>query len=436
MTFTQAYNYLLSLSNLPKKEYMKDPRHCGLYLKRMQFFLDLLDNPEKKIPHYIHVAGTSGKGSVVLFLHSILNATGKKVGSTQSPHPTTIIERWKIGNKNMSKQEFVELVEYVKPKLDEYIRTTPYDMLSFFELTEIIGFLYFAKHKVDWVILETGCGGRYDSSNVIPYKDVAIITNVELDHVGIIGNNKKEIAYEKAGIIKKGCQTFTMDQDRKTLEILSKECRKHKATLHTLSPISYILSQQNPNNTKFTYQDKKFEIKTFGKHQIKNAILCIEIAKSLKIPDEAIKKGLKNTKQPLRMEVVSTDPLTILDSAHNPDKMNTTVKAIKEIGQNKDIHLIIGFSENKDIKKMISQLAILKPKTITCTRNTVNHFRKVANPQIIAKQFKKLSIKTKVKIFLDPNDALAWSKRQIKKTDSLILATGSIFLSGELRRYP
>jgi len=116
MNFAEAYNYLLSFQNLPRKEYMNDPRHCQIYLKRLQFFLNILGNPEKKIPHYIHITGTSGKGSVVSFLHSILHSAGKKVGSTQSPHPTTILERWKIGNKDMSKKEFVDIITLIKPK--------------------------------------------------------------------------------------------------------------------------------------------------------------------------------------------------------------------------------------------------------------------------------------------------------------------------------
>ena len=226
MNFNQAYNYLLSLQSLPRKEYMKDPKHCSVYLKRLQFFLDILGNPEKKIPHYIHVTGTSGKGSTVAFLHSILNEAGYKVGSTQSPHPTTITERWQVGNKYMSKSEFVELIEFIKPKLDEYIKTSPYDMLSFFEICEAIGFLYFKKKKVKWAILEVGLGGRYDASNIIPYKDVAIITNIGLDHTNILGNDKKVIAYEKAGIIKKGCMVFTGERNKKILEFESSEVNK------------------------------------------------------------------------------------------------------------------------------------------------------------------------------------------------------------------
>jgi len=96
MHYTEAYNFLISLNNLPRKEYMADPRHCGWYLKRLQFFLDILGNPEKKIPHYVHVTGTSAKGSVCNMMNSILHASGKKVGLLTSPHPSVILERWKI----------------------------------------------------------------------------------------------------------------------------------------------------------------------------------------------------------------------------------------------------------------------------------------------------------------------------------------------------
>lgn len=440
MTFKKSYDYLISLSNLPRKEYMADPRKCSWYLKRLQFFLDILCNPEKQIPHYIHVTGTSGKGSVTSLLHSILHASGKKVGSTYSPHPTCITERWKIGNKYMSKKEFVELIEFIKPKLDEYARTTPYDALSFFEITEAIGFLYFVQKKVDWAVLEVACGGRYDASNVIPHKDIAVITNIGLDHVGIIGNNKEEIAYEKAGIIQSGCKVFTMEKDKKILNIIEDECKKQSA-------ISYKQIKQNKlqvvscklQETKFKYKNNEYILPTLGTHQINNAILCIEIAKSLNIPESKIKQGLKNVKQPLRMEIVSQNPMIILDGAHNPDKIKTTVTTLQHLSTSapkhkNNIHLIVGFSHNKDVNKMLTQLATLKPKTVAITRYTNNPFRKTADVQKIYNKLKKLLPKTKLEIFLDPKDALDYNMKKNKKND-IILCTGSIFLSGELRQY-
>lgn len=442
--FLQAYNYILSLSNLPRKEYMTDPRHCGWYLLRLQFFLNMIGNPERKIPHYIHVTGTSGKGSATAFLHSILQASGKKVGSTYSPHPTTITERWKVGGRHMTKKEFAEIVAYLKPKLDEYIAKTPYDMLSFFEVTEAIGLLFFVRNQVTWAVMEVACGGRTDSSNIIPWKDAAIITNIGVDHIGVLGNNKAEIAYEKTGIIKRNCAVFTGEKNKQMLNIIKRECKKQRVSLK-ISNFQFLISKQFLNELIFNYQNDEYMLHCCGSHQIKNAILCIEVAKHLKIPQQAIQKGLERTRQPLRMEIVSKNPLIILDGAHNPDKMRTTINSTDALQcvSPSNLHLIVGFSADKNISKMIKQLATLKPKTIAVTRNTTNPFRKVADPQSISKQFKKLLPKTQVKIFLDPTAALAWSKKHLpgeaqraksgaKKGDT-ILTTGSIFVSGELR---
>ena len=446
---------------------MTDPRHCGWYLLRLQFFLNLIGNPERKIPHYIHVTGTSGKGSVTAFLHSILQASGKNVGSTYSPHPTTITERWKVGNHYMTKKEFAEIVAYLKPKLDEYVAKTPYDMLSFFEVTEAIGLLFFIRKKVRWAVMEVACGGRTDSSNIIPWKDAAIITNIGVDHIGVLGNNKAEIAYEKAGIIKRNCAVFTGEKNKQMLKIIQKECKKNKTKLYLLSPITYLRDKRyeirDSSSTKFNYQNKNYSLPCLGRHQIKNAILCIEVAQHLGISNQAIKKGLSRVQQPLRMEIVSKKPLIILDGAHNPDKMRTTVETIGEVCKfaslqvdkylNNNalahlhtcapVHLIVGFSADKNISKMIKQLASLKPKTIAVTRNTTNPFRKVADPQSISRQFKKLLPNSKIQIFLDPETALAWSKKYLHgeapkaktgtKTGDVLLVTGSIFISGELR---
>ena len=435
MTYQQAEQYLLSFCNMPRVEYMTDPKHCDTYLKRLQFFLDILGNPEKKIPHYIHITGTSGKGSVTSFLHSILKAGGKKVGSTQSPHPTSIIERWKINDRHMSKKEFVSLVNDIKPKLDDYAKRSPYDMLSFFELVEALGFIYFAKHKVKWAILEAGCGGRFDSSNIIPHKDVAIITNIGLDHIGVIGKNKQEIAYEKAGIIKKGAEVFTLENNSKIFEIIKNEGKKHRAPVTQITNPKYQITKQELGQTKFVYKNNEYTLNTSGEHQIKNAILCIEVASSLKIPTNKIQQGLKNTIQPLRLEIISKKPLIIIDGAHNEDKIKSTVKTILELTKNKkmDINLVVGFSEDKDTFKMIKGLAKLNPKSIACTRNTVNPFRKVADPKDMAKLFKKILPETETEIFLDPGVAFEWGLAKTAKNKGLTLVTGSIFLSGELR---
>jgi len=247
-----------------------------------------------------------------------------------------------------------------------------------------------------------------------------VITNIGLDHTNILGNDKKVIAYEKAGIIKKGCTVFTGEKDKKILEVIEKECNKNKTSLQVLKPASLQVSKY---------------LSLLGKHQINNAELVVNISEYLKIPETSVKKGLQKTKLPLRMEIVSKNPTTILDGAHNPDKMKTTVDAIANLSPKTytPTHLVIGFSADKNTSKMIKQLAILKPKSIACTQYTNNPFRQPANPKELADKFKKILPDTKVEIFLDPQDAFAWSKKQSKKTSDLLLVTGSIFLAGELK---
>jgi len=433
MTFRNAEQFLLSLSNMPRKEYMGDPKKCDVYLKRTQLFLDILGNPEKKIPHYIHIAGTSGKGSVTNFLHSILREDGKRVGSTLSPHPSIITERWRVGNTYMSKKEFVEITQVIKDGLDAYIKKSPYGTPSFFEITTAIAFLYFAKKHVEWAIIEVGCGGRFDSANILKKKDVAVITNIGLDHQALLGNTKEKIAWEKAGIIKPRTRVFTGEKNKKVLEVIKKECAKNNVALE-ISDFRFQILHADISGTSFEYNKAPYMLSTPGEHQVKNAILSIDIAEAIGISHTSIQRGLKKAKQPMRMEVVSRKPLVILDGAHNTDKMKTTVNTMGQINtpNPRPTHLVLGFSGNKDIKKMLKQLRALNPASIACTRNTINSFRKVASPNDLAMQCKKLFPKTKISLFMNPTDAFVWSTEQAKSTDT-ILVTGSLFVSGEIK---
>lgn len=435
MTYASAEQFLFSIDNLPRREYMKDPRQCALYLQRMQLFLDLLGNPEKKIPHYIHVTGTSGKGSVSTYLSSILIAAGYTTGLTISPHPTHVRERWQVNGKPMTKKEFVTIIEELKPVLDTYVRVSPYDTLSFHEITTAIALLYFVKKNTAWAVVEVGCGGRYDASNILPHKDAAIITNIGLDHTQILGKRKTTIAYEKAGIICPDTIAFTMETNPRVLQVIEKECQKQQVPLKKIRPNTARMQTTTLSHTTFLYQNTSYSIPAFGAHQVNNATLVIEVAKQLGIHPTAIAAGLRRVVQPLRMEIISKKPLIILDSAHNEDKIKTTVAAtslLRATTKKKNLHLVVGFSGDKDIIRMVNSLSILQPKTIACTRNTVNIFRKVAHPKEIAAAFTKLFPTATVKIFLDPLDAFVWGQTKTRAND-LLLVTGSTFVASEIR---
>jgi len=439
MTFSEAEQFLYSLSNLPRKEYMINSKDCSEYLPRVQFFLDLLGNPEKKIPHYIHVTGTSGKGSTVHYIHSILHAAGKKVGSTTSPHPTSLTERWKIGNAYMSKKEFIDIIETFSPVLDEYIRTSPYDMLSYFDLTTAIALYYFAMKKVEWAVIEVGCGGTYDATNVIPYKDIAVITNVGLDHTQLLGKTKKEIAVRKAGIITGPCTVVTAEQSPAIRAILEMQAKKFTAPFQTISKKQVETIVTDLTGTTCSYQGTEFHTTAIGAHQSMNASIAIHVARSIGIEEKSIIKGIQQATQPLRMEILSESPLIILDGAHNVDKIQTTVETLQALrdahpayqAKKSNLYIINGFSGDKDIHRMIQSLATLRPTAIACTRNTINPFRKVASPRDIADMWKKqTSVPTD--IFLHPKETIAWAQKKVTKHD-ILLITGSLFVSSEIQ---
>jgi dihydrofolate synthase/folylpolyglutamate synthase len=426
--------FLLSLNNIPRIEYMRDPKHCDVYLKRLQVFLDILGNPEKKIPHYIHVTGTSGKGSVCEYISHGLRAAGHKVGTITSPHPSDVIERFCINGTLMSKQEQKQMEQTIKTALDQYMRTSSYDMLSYFEIITAVGLLHFANKKVTHAVVEVGCGGRFDSTNIIPHKDIAIITNIGLDHVGIIGNNKAEIAYEKSGIIKPDCTAFTAEKNKTLRAIMQQEADDVDAPFHYIKPV-HVIKKQTAFTTTFVYKKETYTIPSASPQQIDNAILSIEALMHSGVAPKHIKTGLQHTTLPLRMEVVSKHPLIILDGAHNQDKIASTIESTKLIlkqTHKQRVHIVFGLSKDKKLDQILSQILTLPVVSVACTRNTVNSLRPVHSPRDIATYIQKKRPDNTVETFLDPHDALAWSRQQTKKHD-ILLVTGSIFLSGELR---
>lgn len=418
MRYKEAERFLLSLSNLPFHEDRRKYRRQSII--RIRRLLSLLGNPEHRIPHVIHVAGTSGKGSVATYLASILAADGRRTGLIISPHPTMLRERWQVNHRIMSKKQFIRIMERLKVGLDRYAVRFPEDPLSFFELVTAIGFLFFADTHVAWAVVEVGMGGRYDATNVFLKKDVSVITTIGRDHEETLGSIS-DIAREKAGIITPGCAVFTGAIEKTLLAIVHAEARRKHA----------LIVQPSANNIPLP------QLQPLGEHQKDNARLAVAVATFVGVPPRTIERGLASAVQPLRMEVVSRRPLIILDGAHNPDKIKTTIETIKqEIRKSKgrELHMIVGFSADKHIDAIIKQLASLSPTSVICARNTINPFRKVAHPGIIARKFKKLLSSASIIVRLLPADAFRDAKKLMKKRD-ILLVTGSIFLSGEIRGF-
>lgn len=434
MNVYQAEQYLKMISQMNRKEFMKDSSQCVVYLQRMQFFLDILGNPEKRIGHYIHVTGTSGKGSVTNMLDQVLRASGKRVGATISPQTTYITDRWRVQGKPMSNKEFIALVKKMKEALDTYVRTSPYDAISFFEITIAMAFVHFAEKKVDWAIMEVGCGGRFDATNVMPHKDVAIITSIGLDHTEIIGDTKEKIAHEKAGVITPGCHLFTQEKNAKLRHILYREAEL-KQVQSTYVPVQAAKSVSvDWSGTRITFDTLDITLPCIGAHQAGNAALVAAVARHLGISDAHIAQGLASVQQPIRFEVISRAPLIILDSAHNDDKIRSTVTTLQQLPKKHGarIHLLVGMTHGKTVASMMRQLAKIKPDRIACTRQTMTASRTPYNPATLAHLSKKYAAHATVETFIDPFDALTWIRKGMYKND-ILLITGSGFIAGELR---
>lgn len=393
--FQEALNYLESLGNLTDANFFAGTSDPNFHFNRAKRLLKLGGNPDKALK-IIHVTGTSGKGTTTNLIYNILQANGHKVGAHFSPYVSVPTEKIQINNKFISVSEFIKLVEEVKPIIQKCYET--YGPPSYFEIWILMTLLYFKKKKCDYVVLEVGCGGRFDATNAVGKTLVSVITNVGLDHTHILGNTYKQIAFEKAGIIRPKGKIFTATENVSALRVIEEVAQEQNADLTVLQ------KQEDPNEA-----------------------LAIAVTAHLKIPETKVIKGLKETKLPGRFETMQSKPLVIIDGAHNPDKISFLTQRLKKIKFNK-LHVICGLTNFKKPREVFKELLPLTSH-LYITRFTASH-RKVTPPIEIKKSLKS---KKPTQIYLDPQAALATALKKVKK-DDLILITGSFFLCGELRK--
>ncbi|OGY45058.1 MAG: hypothetical protein A3J62_01975 [Candidatus Buchananbacteria bacterium RIFCSPHIGHO2_02_FULL_38_8] len=423
--YYQAVKYLESLPNISQPDYMAVPtRRDGrsLFLKRFKYFLNLLGNPQKDLK-YIHVGGSSGKGSVAMMIHSILTEAGYKSGVYTSPYSTTPIEKIKVGNLLIGPDEFVGILEKIKPAIDKSYQQSPYGRPSWFEIYTAIAIIYFKQKKCDYAVLEVGLGGRYDATNIIPAPVITIINVIDYDHVDLLGKTLTKIALEKAAIIKPKTKFFTTDTNsKKVLKIFKQACKAKKAEFNLV---------KSPT--------KKYQLSLLGEHQQKNAEIAKAACRRLGIPENKIRLGLQKAKMPCRIEIIQKNPLVILDGAHNPSKMKTLVETLKNLNLSnhqrvkkltyKKLYLIIALTNERSATQIFKEIQLLADYLfITRYESTL---RKCYPPLQLTK---KLKSKKPTEIFLDPYMALQKAMKLAKKND-LILVTGSFYLAGELRKY-
>ncbi len=273
-------------------------------------YMAYLGNPQYQLK-CLHVAGTNGKGSSTNYLRSILQRAGYKTGSFTSPHLVTHLDRIRINDENINEEFFLRMVN---EKQQEWMKWG----LSMFQIDTVIAVTYFLEKKCDIAVFEVGLGGRYDSTNVI--KPIgAVITNIEMDHMNILGNTIAEIAYQKAGIIKPGIPVVTFEKKEEALNVFREVAQENNAEIIEVQPVE---NQIISDHIEFDYLGMHFSLPTIAGYQVLNAsaaitlIDCLNRKGQLAVSKEQLQKGVQ-TFWNGRFEKVSDEPLVIVDGAHN-----------------------------------------------------------------------------------------------------------------------
>ncbi len=351
-----------------------------LGLERMKKLLSLLGDPHKDMK-IIHVAGTNGKGSVCRYLYTVLNECGYRTGAYFSPYLEDFTERIECGGRQISHDELPVYTEQALDAVEQMI-SEGYESPTEFELVTAIGLLYFKAVNADFVILEVGLGGRGDSTNICDHPVATVIASISYDHMNVLGSTLEEIAYDKAGIIKRGVPVCVNVKDEGAFNVIKKQADELSAPVIDLRQAAVDVKSCDINGSMFTAGIdglalfKDITIKMRGQHQIENALCALAAIAVMRIqgfsvPDECVRSGMRKAFQPGRFEVISNDPYTIIDGAHNRAGVQALVETLmQEFGAGapeKRMLLCTGILADKEPRIMAEQLARLRADIITTT---------------------------------------------------------------------
>jgi len=400
------------------------PKYIDLSLNRLKYLLKKLGNPHNNLPPTIHIAGTNGKGSTLSFIKNILENNNYSVHTYTSPHLEKFSERIHINSKQVNANRLLRSLEYIK-KINQK------KPITFFEITTAAAFHLFSKHKADFLILETGLGGRLDATNIIPKKLISIITSIGIDHEEFLGNTLKKIAIEKLGIIKNTKNVIIAKQNKEVDKFILEKLKNQKNVHH----FNHDYKFKSINSKQFVFKFQKIE-KIIrrpllqGIHQIENASTALTAAMILKKNNFNIKlsslgKSIYNTKWPGRIEKVKfKNKYIILDGSHNlagAEKLNQYLKE-----SNARPNVIFGMLNNK---KAFEFLSILKKNIDTLYPIKIPDEKNAYTQEEIYNISKELHLGTVIK-----KNLVTINQSLMNKSNKYILITGSLYLIGKIRK--
>ncbi|NSF06248.1 bifunctional folylpolyglutamate synthase/dihydrofolate synthase [Fusicatenibacter saccharivorans] len=425
MNYTEAVDYI---ETIPKFTVKHPPEHTRELLSR-------LGNPQEGIK-IIHVAGTNGKGSVCAYLNAMLLAGGKKTGLFTSPHLVRINERFQINGEDVSDEQFLNAFLKVEKAAKEY-EAEGEGHPSYFETLFLMGMLIFKEAGVEYLVMETGLGGRLDATNVVEKPLACIITSISRDHTEYLGDTLEAIAGEKAGIIKAGVPVIYDSSQPGPASVIAAKAKEMGSPAWPMEPSFYEMKTQSREGITFTFaypggEKAELAIPYVAKYQMMNASLAFYTMHILQdvhdIPKNVLAEGLSKIKWPCRMEMAA--PGVIIDGAHNEDGIAQFVSTAGYFAKENEITILFTAVADKHYHEMIGEICEgIHPSHVVATQIDGS---RVVPAEVLAEDFRKAGC---TDVCAEPEIGAAYEKALGKKGSGMLFCVGSLYLAGELKAY-
>lgn len=398
--------------------------------------LSRLGNPQEGINKIIHVAGTNGKGSVCAYLNAMLLAGGKKTGLFTSPHLVCINERFRINGEDVSDEQFLDAFLKVEKAAKEY-EAEGEGHPSYFETLFLMGMLIFKEAGVEYLVMETGLGGRLDATNVVEKPLACIITSISRDHTEYLGDTLEAIAGEKAGIIKAGVPVIYDASQPGPASVIAAKAKEMGSPAWPMEPSFYEMKTQSREGITFTFaypggEKAELAIPYVAKYQMMNASLAFYMMHILQdvhdIPKNVLAEGLSKIKWPCRMEMAA--PGVIIDGAHNEDGIAQFVSTAGYFAKENEITILFTAVADKHYHEMIGEICEgIHPSHVVATQIDGS---RVVPAEVLAEDFRKAGC---TDVCAEPEIGAAYEKALGKKGSGMLFCVGSLYLAGELKAY-
>lgn len=416
-------------------------------LERMNWMLEELGHPERHVP-FVHIAGTNGKGSTCAFLTQMLIEAGYRVGSFTSPYLHDFRERICLNGQMIAEDEVLRLANQLKPLVDRCAAETPYGSPTEFEVVTLLAILYFSTiSRPAVVIWETGLGGRLDSTNVV-YPLVSVITNVGTDHTDILGSYPEQIAREKAGIIKPGVPVVVGEMSDQAFAVVAEEARKKRAPVYRFGQHFQVTGREADglDGQRFCYHsilrrhDSEYELRLLGEYQVWNAataLMTIDLLKEFYafLPEEEeMACGLRQTRWPGRMEVMSRRPLLILDGAHNAEGMAALGRSMRQLLGERPLVLLFAALADKPLDEMVKAWKQYGPPTSHIYLTTFDDPRAASLEQQVAAFRGEYESERLTPIADWASFVRTWIQAE-ERRDEVLVICGSLYFISRIRKH-